>query len=125
MIGAIIGGVIGSALDGKFVVLYVVAGMVIGALILGLLALMPLDVWGVLGGLFEAVECCSIFAVLLLTSIVTVSIFLFSQSLVVSVFTAVSALTLLLTALSILTHLSNLPTLKRAHAARGEEERAR
>ncbi len=112
IVGAIIGAVIGYSVGQS--ALRVVVGAGIGAVGLGLIALVPAQVWEALGNLFEGLgnlfegleiaslgcECCSSFFVLSLASIVTLGGLLLWHSLALAALAGVGVVTVLLVVLS-------------------------
>ncbi len=104
IMGAIIGAVIGYSVGQS--ALRVVVGAGIGAVGLGLIALVPTQVWEALGNLFEnslvvlGCECCLSFFALSLASIVMLGGLLLWHSLPLAALAGVGVMTVLLVVLS-------------------------
>lgn len=103
ILGAIIGGLVGYAIEGSLVMRTVV-GVSIGAVWGGVIALIPLNVWDVLdvlAGFGDLLDCCSIFAVLVVASVVTIGVFLLWHSLLLAALAGGSIITMMLIILSV------------------------
>jgi hypothetical protein len=98
IVGAIIGAVIGYLAGQSALGAVVGAGIV--AVGLGLIVLVPVDVWADLAMFGQLAECCLSFVVLLLASMVTLGGLLLWHSFVLAALAGVGVMTVLLILLS-------------------------
>jgi hypothetical protein len=98
IIGAVIGYLVGQSALGSALGAVIGAGIVTVGL--GLIVLVPVEVWVLLAEFGDIAECCSSFVVLSLASIVTLGGLLLWHSLALAALAGVGVMTVLLVVLS-------------------------